>query len=274
MGKLVDGDDGLPVEEVGMWAKEKHTYLCRYIEISSATRKKYLGPEKGGAAYVDLFCGPGRSFIPESREWIDGGAVAAWKRSQAVGSPFTRIIVGDADPIRLSASVTRLRSLGAPVIALAGTANDVALKAIQKSPVYGLNFAFLDPYNLEALDFKIIEMLSRIKRMDILVHVSAMDLQRNLGTNIFGEQSAFDAFAPGWRDAVNLAQSQPSIRRDVFDYWRAIVAKLGVWPSTEIKLITGSKNQPLYWLLLAARHELAHKFWATASNLNRQRSLF
>jgi hypothetical protein len=32
-----------------------------------------------------------------------------------------------------------------------------------------------------------------------------------------------------------------------------------------MKLITGSKGQPLYWLLLAAKHALAHKFWATAS---------
>jgi len=34
MGKLIDGDDGLPAEEVGIWAKEKHDYLCRYIDIS------------------------------------------------------------------------------------------------------------------------------------------------------------------------------------------------------------------------------------------------
>ena len=38
MGKLIDGDDGLPAEEVGVWAKEKHDYLCRYIDISRSTR--------------------------------------------------------------------------------------------------------------------------------------------------------------------------------------------------------------------------------------------
>ena len=26
MGKLIDGDDGLPAEEVDVWAKEKHDY--------------------------------------------------------------------------------------------------------------------------------------------------------------------------------------------------------------------------------------------------------
>ena len=40
------------------WAKEKHTYLRRYLEISRATRKKYIGDRKGGAVYFDIFCAP------------------------------------------------------------------------------------------------------------------------------------------------------------------------------------------------------------------------
>ncbi len=47
MGRLIEGDDGLPAEEVGSWAKEKHDYLCRYIDISRATRAKYIGDRKG-----------------------------------------------------------------------------------------------------------------------------------------------------------------------------------------------------------------------------------
>lgn len=27
MGRLIEGDDGMPAEEVGSWAKEKHGYL-------------------------------------------------------------------------------------------------------------------------------------------------------------------------------------------------------------------------------------------------------
>ena len=54
--------DNLPIGEVGEWALEKHTYLERYIRISCKTRAKYLSPlGKGGATYVDLFCGAGRS---------------------------------------------------------------------------------------------------------------------------------------------------------------------------------------------------------------------
>lgn len=28
MGELVEGDDGLPAEDVGPWAIEKYNYLC------------------------------------------------------------------------------------------------------------------------------------------------------------------------------------------------------------------------------------------------------
>lgn len=101
MGGLVDGDDKLPAELVGRWAKEKYSLLCRYVQISSSTRKKYLGPGKGGAAYIDLFCGPGRAFIEDTGESIEGGAVAAWRQSQSSGSPFSRVIIGDTDEERL-----------------------------------------------------------------------------------------------------------------------------------------------------------------------------
>jgi hypothetical protein len=73
---------------------------------------------------------------------------------------------------------------------------------------------------------------------------------------------------------VNTSASQQEIRRRVIEFWREKVASLGVWPSVDQKLITGEKNQPLYWLLLAARHELPHKFWTTAANPEGQGSLF
>lgn len=270
MGKLIDGDDGLPAEDVGAWAKEKHEYLCRYVDISRAVRSGWLGPGKAGATFIDLFCGPGRCKVRETGEWIDGGAVAAWKKSLEGGAPFTQVFIGDIDEQRREAAAKRLRQLGAPVVEVAGSAAHAVQKVVPRLNPYGLHFAFLDPFNLEALDFGIIRTLSTLERIDILVHVNQMDLQRNLVTNAVSEESAFDVFAPGWRNKVDIARGQQEVRQQVFQYWRDMVASLGVWPSTEMKLIRGSKNQPLYWLLLAAKHELAHKFWAAASNLDGQ----
>lgn len=275
MGKLIDGDDGLPAEEVGVWAKEKHDYLCRYIDISRSARAKYLGPGPGkaGATYIDLFCGPGRCKVRDTGEWIDGGVVAAWKKSQEGGAPFTQVFIGDLDTQRREAAATRLRQLGAPVVEIDGAAVSAVQQVISRLNAHGLHFAFLDPFNLEALDFKIIDALSKLKRIDMLVHVNQMDLQRNLVSNATSEESAFDTFAPGWRNKVNVVRGQQEIRQSVFQYWRDQVASLGVWPSADMKLITGSKNQPLYWLLLASKHDLAHKFWATASNVEGQGKL-
>lgn len=274
MGELVDGDDGLPAEEVGAWAKEKLEHLCRYIDISRGVRAKYLPPQgTGGSCYIDLFCGPGRSLIRDTGEWVDGSPVAAWKKSRDSGAPFSKVIIADLDQTRLDAATKRLTALGAPVVPIFGPATETAFKALQKSAVYGLNFAFLDPFSIGALDFEIFKTLSRLKRIDILAHVSKMDLQRNLPGNLSAEEPQFDLFAPGWRHAVNLNQQHPAIRREVFEYWRGLVAATGIATSEETKLITGSRGQHLYWLLLAAKHELAHKFWKESAKGD-QGSLF
>lgn len=273
MGKLIDGDDGLPAEEVGVWAKEKHDYLCRYIDISRAVRTQWIGQGKAGATYIDPFCGPGRCRVRDTGEWIDGGVVAAWKKSRDGGAPFTQVFIGDLDVQRRESAANRLRQLGAPVVEIDGAAVQSVRQIVGRLNPYGLHFAFLDPFNLEALDFDIINSLSALRRIDMLVHVNQMDLQRNLISNATAEESAFDTFAPGWRDNVDIVRGQNEIRQRVFQYWRDQVANLGVWPSAEMKLITGSKNQPLYWLLLAAKHDLAHKFWATASNVEGQGKL-
>jgi three-Cys-motif partner protein len=171
------------------------------------------------------------------------------------------MIVGDIDEGRLQSATERLTRLGAPVTALLGPASETVAMAIANAAEYGLNFAFVDPYNLEALDFKIIAQLSQLKRIDILVHVSQMDLQRNFDRNAASEHSPLDTFAPGWREIVDPMQSPKAARQAYFQYWRNLVAKLGVDTATEMRLIVGPDNQPLYLLLLAARHELAHKFW-------------
>jgi hypothetical protein len=267
MGKLVEGDDGLPAEEVGVWIAEKHELLCDYVQISSATRRKYLPPprNRGGAAYIDLFCGPGRSWVKSTGTFSDGGCVAAWRKSVESNAPFSKVIIGDRDPDRLAAATKRLEKLGAPVVPLLGLAKDTAFTAIQRAGGSGLHFAFLDPYSLGALDFAIISTLSRLQRIDMLVHVSQMDLQRNYYRNSQTDASAFDVFAPGWRTAVDINATQKSGRQAFFEYWRQLVASTGVETGRDARLITGPGNQPLYLLMLAARHELAHKFWQVVS---------
>lgn len=61
--------------------------------------------------------------------------------------------------------------------------------------------------------------------------------------------------------------------RGFFRDWRNLVGTTGAYTSKDVRLITGSKNQRLYWLLLAAKHDLAHKFWSAISRSTVQGSL-
>lgn len=273
MGGLLHGDDGLPAEEVGNWAKEKHKYLGRYIDITRAVRQKWLGPNGAGATYIDLFSGPGRCRIRDTGEWIDGGVVAAWKMSVKSGAPFTQIYIGDLDAVRRDAAVTRLKKLGAPVIELEGDAVRAAKDLAVKLNPHGLHFAFLDPFSLDALNFEIIKALSVFSRMDILVHISQMDLQRNAVSNAVAPDSAFDSFAPGWRSAFPALNPSRVIQREILEHWRDLVVGLGAWPSDHVQLIRADKNQPLYRLLLISKHHLALQFWSEASNVTGQGKL-
>src|SRR5687768_7418983 len=88
---------GIWVENVGPWAKEKLEIITDYIQISSATRRKYRH-----CAFIDVFSGPGKSRIRDTLELIDGSPVAAYKQSLA-SHPFSAFHISDADG-ELSAS--------------------------------------------------------------------------------------------------------------------------------------------------------------------------
>ncbi|RWP85140.1 MAG: three-Cys-motif partner protein TcmP [Mesorhizobium sp.] len=273
VGQLFQGDDGSPVEEVGAWAKTKHEYLCRYVDISRGVRSKWLDHGKAGATLIDPFCGPGRCRIRGTNEFIDGGVVAAWKKSADSRTPFSAVYIGDIEPGRVEACKKRLQALNAPVVAFTGNAVATIKTVVGVVNPHSLNFAYLDPYNLETLNFEMIRTLSDLRYVDMLVHVSQMDLQRNLDKYSSGDSTVFDAFIPGWRDAIKAGNAKAT-RQAILRYWSELVGRLGVWPSPEPKLVTGPGNQPLYWLLLAAKHELALAFWKVAANNQRQGNLF
>lgn len=272
MGQLVEGDDGLPAEDVGPWVKDKHEKLCRYIDISHAARKKFIGPGKGGAVYIDLFCGPGRASI-RGQEFVDGSCLAAWRESVRSGAPFSQVLIGDIDEVRLTAATTRLQRAGAPVTPFRGPAVETVRQMVERSSPHSLYFAFVDPFSLGALDFRILQTLARRRRMDVLVHLSKMDFQRNLGRNIAAKESALDAFAPGWRDAVSIDQGARRIRTQILDYWKHIVSQAGFSASPHMKVLKGTQDQHLYWLLLIASHALAHRFWGIAGDTDKQMPL-
>jgi three-Cys-motif partner protein len=274
MGKLVSGDDGLKAEEVGEWVEDKLFDVRTYVEVTSPTRRKYLPPRPGGATYTELFCGPGRSRIRDTGRFVEGTAVAAWNCSVANDTPFTGVYIADKDEERRELCAERLRRLNAPVHEIKGDALTAARELGSRLPQYGLHFAFLDPYNLGALDADIISSLGSLKRMDILVHLSAMDLFRNIESQTAdGPENEWDAFAPGWSAQVPRDLPQAERRDRLLAYWIWYVkCRDGFDTASDMHPVYNSVNRLLYWLTLLHRHPLPARFWRIVLKSRPQRT--
>jgi three-Cys-motif partner protein len=264
--RLIQGDDNLLAEKVKPHTRVKHDSLFEFVRLCGGPRNKYLGPGKPGAAFIDLFCGTGRVLV-DGHGWRDGSAVVAWKASLESGSPFSQILIADANEECRAACAERLNKLG--VLELQRSAVDAVQEAVERIKPSGLHLALLDPFNLASLDFDIIKTLTRLARPDLLLHLSHMDLHRNVAARL--DSDVWDRAAPGWREAVDPQKSSDLCGQFV-EYWRELIVTEGRYPVHDFKLIRGDKNQPLYWLVLAAKHELALKLWEVAANPTRQKS--
>jgi three-Cys-motif partner protein len=256
-------DRGLLVENVGPWAVDKLKIVTDYIQASSAARRRYL---RSGAGYIDVFCGPGRSRIRRTGKFIDGSPIAAFTKARGSLAPFTTMHISDADPNLLSSAEKRLIDLGAPVRAIAGPASSAMPKIVKELNSSGLHFAFLDPHNLGTLSFDLFTSLAKLKRIDIIVHVSLSDLQRNADRYTSSAHKQFDRFAPEWRDHIAADMNQSSLRAAILKYWSDKVMALGLPRAEHCELIKGPQNQRLYWLIFLSKHDLAHTLWSKISS--------
>src|SRR5271155_654885 len=174
--------------------------------------------------------------------------------------------ISDADPEILLSAEGRLSKLGAPVRATAGPASTAMPRIVQQLNSSGLHFAFLDPHNLGSLSFDLFESLAKLKRIDIIVHVSLSDLQRNANRYTSAAHSEFDRFVPGWRDRLQTDTNQSTLRAAIIEYWSEKVMSLGLPRAEHCELFKGPNNQRLYWLIFLSKHPLAHSLWSKISS--------
>jgi three-Cys-motif partner protein len=264
-------EDGLPVSEAGDWTLDKHERLRKYVVSAHGARRHF----EGRTTYIDLYCGPGRSRIRETGQIVDGSPLVAWDAGAQHDDQFAEFFLADANAQFLDAAQKRLLERGARVRTFPGEAHTVIDQVIASLDPRGLHLALLDPYNLGALPFGVIEKLVRAPHMDLIVHVSAGDLARNLPIYLKSDgPKHLDAFAPGWRSSVDTAQKQELVRHAIFRYWLDRIKALGTSPSELIEGVENSKHVDLYWLVFVSRHKLAHKLWAAICDVSPQRSLF
>lgn len=202
----------------------------------------------------------------ESGVISDGGVLSAWRMSERGGAPFDEIYIADANTESVEACSSRLRSAGASVQARVGSACKTVDWVLETLP-RGLHFAFLDPFNIEHLEFEIIRKLAARPNIDLLIHFSVMDVQRNIGADFHLSGSRLDAAAPGWRNNLRLKEIPKHEQVGAYlEYWESLVTDLTKMQVAQSKpLFVNSNKGPLYRLIHLARHPLATKLWNDAA---------
>ncbi|MGE3425103.1 MAG: three-Cys-motif partner protein TcmP [Dehalococcoidia bacterium] len=261
----IDPGDGLPASEFGSWSLEKHERLRKYVDAAHGARRSFAH-----AAYIDLYCGPGRGRL-ETGAFVDGSPLVAFTSAARHKDQFTDFFIADRESAYVRAAQVRLEARGARVHAYVGEARSIVDDVAGALHKDGLHFAFLDPYNLASLPFVVIERLAAFKRMDFLIHVSSMDLKRDLHNYLKPESGVLEDFAPGWRRHVDLRQRPELIRQAIFDHWRSLlISQLRLQPNERVEEVLNSKNTDLYWLVFVSRAKLAHKLWEAIANVSPQ----
>jgi three-Cys-motif partner protein len=251
------GPDGLVVQCVGRWAEDKHDHVRRLIEASRGARMKYLKTNgrrpAGGAAYIEIFAGPGMARINTSGEIIDGSPLIAAKHTEV---PFTELIFVDKEQENVDALVSRLNAIGRPAQTFCGDCNEIIRDVVRHVPPYGLNLAFVDPFSAGQLSFDTLRVLAQVTRMDlILLFPTGMDIKRNFDrsaetiTRFLGTDEWQDR-AAGAREAVKLIGV---LREQLKPY--------GYTQGTVRSVPIMSGGRVLYHLVFATKEALADRLW-------------
>lgn len=245
-------------EGVGKWVvDEKYRYLRHYLTAACHALKGW--PER---VYLDPFCATGRIQVRGECFTRPGGAAEAWHALEHTDGRWTRMYVGDKCSDRAQACATRLRALGANATAFEGAAVDTVREMVARVPKGAICIAFVDPYNLALLDFEIMQALSKLRKVDLIVNFSTMDLLRNTDLELDPKRARFDETAPGWRSQPWASSSnKQSLATAVEVYWQSIIRDLGFTRSKAQPLVTNDRHRGIYRLVFFARNAFPLRIW-------------
>jgi three-Cys-motif partner protein len=240
---------------VGHWTKDKHDYLRRYISATRGVRAKFLAPKgAGGAAFIDLFGGPGKCCVRGKRpDFIDGSPLIALGHTEA---PFTKVIVCDLDRESVEALRARTAQYSSRAVVVEGDCNLIIDQIVSEIPPYGFNMALIDPFGASPLRFETISKLASFRRMDLIINWPTGDLKRNYEHNqdemneILGTDDE-RAVVGSPEDAVAKIATLKE-RLVQFGYQNEEVR------SMEVK---NSKHVVLYHLVFASKNSKGNQLW-------------
>ena len=223
-------------------------------------------PTPGGAAYIDLFAGPGRARIRGTGEIVDGSPLIAAAHARA---PFTKLVFCDLDAENVAALTARTAAFGDRVKIIPGDCTGTINQVVGEVPPHGLNFALVDPFGPKMLRWDMLARLGEVKRMDLLIHFPTGSIKRNFDT------LDFDAMVgtSDWRADVRNPHEVPNL----VDHLRRSLERIGYTGKAVRSMpIKNTKEGVLYHLVFATKDPLGDKIWSSIvqTNARGQRSLF
>jgi three-Cys-motif partner protein len=263
-------EDHLPVQCVGEWAKEKHDFIRRYIAATGGPRKTYASKGTGGLCYVDLFAGPGRAYIPKTKEFIDGTPLIA---ASAPLQSYTSLVLCDLVDENIEALRIRMAGRGSTHF-VPGDCNEMIEVVASYIPKHALSLAVVDPFGASALEFATLRRLAEFARMDLIVHFPTMGIKRNFAKADYDK--TIDRFlgTTMWRSDVREADEVVKL----IPHMKRQLIALGYEKDDEVREIEVRNDQRgvLYHLFFASKSPLGNKIWKsiTKTTATGQRELF
>jgi len=225
-----------------------------------------------GRIYLELFAGPGRCFVRETKEEQLGSPL------QVLETHFTKYIFVEMNKDAAEALGARISPH--PNSSMVEIWCGDCAEAIEKIviPPKSLAFTFVDPTRIGHAPFKLIETLVSKARSDILLNIpTGTDIKRNLHNYFIqsGPEAALTRYL-GSDEWKNVPTNSPSnFRRGLLELYEAKLRQLGYNFVGNLQQVTTPGNVPLYYLFFASKHKLGEKFWNdTLKRVNAQAELF
>ena len=246
--QLTFASDGLPALSVAEHAKDKEFTIRNIAGIfTAAMHKKW--PDR--LYYVDLFSGPGKCVIRNSREETEGSPLIAAK------VPFTNYFFADEDSDCINTLRRRIERLdlnGKKFSYHVGKADEIVDEILKKLPPQrqSLGLAFLDPWGWD-YSFASLEKLTRGRRLDLLINFNIGHMKRNWR----GPSSTLDSFLniPSAHEEFFRASGVPD-SRTLLDHYEEQLKLTGYDHIADDRPVTNSNNTPLYHIIFGSKHPL------------------
>ena len=253
------------------YAKDKLTilngYMARFTTAMKDSKWRALN-------YIDLQAGPGKNRFSPSGDIMLGSPLLA----RSTRFPFDNLFLVEMESPEFDALETRIgvgdRAASANLynddcnVAVDSIVGQIGQTDSQFVPGQwpSLNLAFLDPEGLE-VEWKTVEKLARMNRMDLIINFSTSGITRNAGQFVDrDEETVFDRFfgTREWRPIYRRTRHNggPMVRRALIDFYLGRLNAMGyVQTERQEREFKNQRNVQIYTMIFASKSDLGIKFW-------------